>query len=248
MSAATTLTRTVYDSIDSTNEEARRRHAAGQGFDQWIAAHRQEKGRGRQGRDWSSPVGNLSATRLHLFAGTPAEAARLSFTVALAVAETVEALAPGVSVLLKWPNDVLLAGRKVCGILLENFGPSDEGKLAIAIGIGINLAHHPDPEVTNWPPTSVKAETGLVPSFDSAMEALTRNLDRRLAETGEFAVTRREWLARAAHLGQEIEVRLPNETLTGRFADLDAEGTLVLEGANGRRRIAAGDVYFPGGT
>ena len=248
MSAAATLTRTVYDSIDSTNEEARRRHAAGHGLPQWIAAHRQEKGRGRQGRDWSSPVGNLSATRLHLFQGTPPEAARLSFTVALAVAETVETMAPDVPVKLKWPNDVLLAGKKVCGILLESFGPSDDGKLAIAIGIGINLAHHPDPTAANWPPTSIAAETGEVPAFDTALELLARNLDTRLAATTDFASIRRDWLARAANLGKEIQVRLPNETLHGRFADLDAEGALVLEGAGGQRRIAAGDVYFPGGA
>ena len=240
--------RLVFDRIDSTNEEARRRVNAGHRDDLWIAAHHQEKGRGRQGRAWSSPTGNLSATRLTFFAGSPADAARLSFTVALAVADTISALAPGISVTLKWPNDVLLADRKSCGILLENFGEVAPGILAVAIGIGLNLAHHPAPADANWPPTSIAAETGQTPSFDQALDALADKLDQRLAAARPFAETRREWLARAAHLGQEIQVRLPKETLHGRFADLDEQGALVLEGANGPRRIAAGDVFFSGGS
>ena len=238
----------VFDTIDSTNEEARRRVLAGDRQDIWLAARLQEQGRGRQGRVWQSPSGNLFATRLHCLDATPAEAARLSFVTALAVADTISALAPGIPVTLKWPNDVLLAEKKVCGILLDNFGPDGTGTLALGIGIGINLAHHPDPSQSNWPPTSIAAETGVAPSFDDGLSLLSANLDERLFADRPFAETRKEWLSRASHLGQEIQVRLPKETITGRFADLDEEGVLILEGGDGPRRIAAGDVHFPGGT
>ena len=238
---------TVHQSIDSTNEEARRLAAAGQTGPLWIAAHRQTVGRGRQGRNWQSEPGNLAATLLMPFAGGPADAALLSFTASLAVADTFAALAPGVDVALKWPNDVLLNRRKASGILLESVGRTQDGQTLLAIGIGLNLAHHPDVADLRWPPTSVAAETGRTPDFDEALSLLATSLDRRLAQHRDqgFARIRADWLARAVNIGQQIEVRLPNETLTGRFDGLDMTGALVLEGASGRRLIAAGDVFFP---
>lgn len=247
MSQAFRPERILLDVTDSTNEEIRRRADAGETGPFWVAARRQTAGRGRQGRAWQSPDGNLSASRLLLFDGSPAEAALLGFTIALGVADTIEQLAPARRVSLKWPNDVLLEGRKVAGILLENFDRDAARRLKIAIGIGINLSHHPDAAQTNWPPTSIVVETGEPPAFAAAFDILASTLDERLAKPAGFAEVREEWCARAAHLGQTIEVRLPNEILNGRFVDLDAGGALVLEGAGGVRRIAAGDVHFPGG-
>ena len=240
------VARYLHDSIDSTNEEAKRLLAVGQVGPLWIAARRQTAGKGRQGRSWSSQPGNLAATYLAPFAGGPADAALLSFVAALAVADTFDNLAPGQNIALKWPNDVLLNGRKACGILLESFGNKDNS-LYLAIGIGLNLSHHPGPDSTNWPPTSIEDETGTAPEFGLSLNLLALALSDRLQElsTQGFAATRQAWLGRAAHLGQDIQVRLPRETLTGRFAGLDTTGALVLEQPTGTRLIAAGDVFFP---
>lgn len=241
--------RIVLDSVDSTNEEARRRAAAGERGPVWIAARRQTAGRGRERRRWSTEPGNLAATLLMPFSGTPAGAARLGFPAALAVADLVHAFAPGVPVTLKWPNDVLLAERKVSGILLENFGPAPDGSLTLAIGIGVNLAHHPDSRETRWPATSLAAETGTAPDFDDALAPLAAGMAHWLGvlDTRGFAPVRAAWLGRADRLGRPIEARLPRGTLRGRFTEIDADGALVLETADGTRRVAAGDVYWEAG-
>ena len=156
--------------------------------------------------------------------------------------------APGAEIATKWPNDALLNGKKAAGILLENFGPGGGHAANLAIGIGINLAHHPDPAGSRWPPTSLAAETGTAPGFEEALEVLADRLDYWLgARSGgdDFATIRTAWLARVSHLGRRIEVLLPNETVTGIFEDVDAEGALVLRTPNGTRRIAAADIHFP---
>ena len=237
----------LHDTIDSTNEEARRRFEAGCGRPVWIAARRQTSGRGRQGRPWQSQSGNLAATLLFDYPGGPAECARLSFAIALAVAETIDALAPGCDVALKWPNDVLLAGGKVSGILLESFGAQRNGTTPLAIGIGLNLASHPPMVDGAWRPTSVAAVTGSGPDVEAALATLTTATARWIDTTlmHGFAPVRAAWLARAARLGETIHVRLPHSEHTGRFADVDADGALVLEEPSGQRRIAAADVFFP---
>lgn len=236
----------LYDSIDSTNEEGRRRIAAGDLRPMWIAARQQTAGRGRQGRAWSSQPGNLAATYIATCPGELSDAGLLSFAAALAVADTIEVLAPDQQVGLKWPNDVLLNGRKACGILLESFGVH-RGYLRIAIGIGLNLKHHPSASESNWPPTSIEREIGAAPDFDAAFSTLADALAVRLRQTAEqgFSAIRTAWLARAIGVGGSIEVRLPRQTLAGRFAGLDITGALVLEQETGRRLISAGDVFFP---
>ena len=238
--------RLILDETDSTNEEARRRAPAPGPL--WILARKQTAGRGRQGRDWSSPRGNLSATLLIGRDEAPGELAKLSFHASLAVADLLAHFAPGAEIATKWPNDTLLNGAKVAGILLENFGPGGGHKANLAIGIGINLAHHPDPASSRWPPTSLVAETGRAPGIEEALLVLADHLDHWLGYSSggaDFAVVRAAWLARASHLGQRIEARLANQTLTGIFEDVDAEGALVLRTPNGTRRISAADIHFP---
>jgi BirA family biotin operon repressor/biotin-[acetyl-CoA-carboxylase] ligase len=200
------------------------------------------------GRGWSSPRGNLTATLLIGRDETPGELSKLSFHAALAVADLFAHFAPGAEIALKWPNDALLNGRKAAGILLENFGPapgSGGGRAAsLAIGIGINLAHHPDPATSRWPPTSLVAETGRAPGIEEALLVLADRLDHWLG-IADFATVRAAWLVRASHLGQPIEARLGSQTLTGIFEDVDAEGALVLRTPDGTRRIAAADIHFP---
>jgi BirA family biotin operon repressor/biotin-[acetyl-CoA-carboxylase] ligase len=234
--------RLILDQTDSTNEEARRR--IGVPAPLWIAARKQTAGRGRQGRAWSAPRGNLSATLLIGRDEAPADLARLSFHASLAVVDLLAHFAPGAEIATKWPNDALLNGKKTAGILLENFGAGAGHKANLAIGIGINLAHHPDPEQSRWPPTSLLAETGTAPAIEEALLVLADALDHWLG-ISDFAVIRAAWLTRATHLGQRIEARLPDRTLTGIFEDVDAEGALVLRTPEGTQRIAAADIHFP---
>ncbi len=234
--------RLILDQTDSTNAEARRR--APTSAPVWIAARKQTAGRGRLGRDWASPRGNLSATLLIGRDEAPGDLAKLSFHASLAVADLFTHFAPGADIATKWPNDALVNGKKAAGILLENFGSGGGHKANLAIGIGVNLAHHPDPATSRWPPTSLAAETGRAPGIEEALLVLADRLDHWLG-VPDFAPIRAAWLARATHLGQRIEARRPDRTLTGIFEDVDAEGALVLRTPAGQQRIAAADIHFP---
>ena len=125
----------VLDEIDSTNAEARRLAEAGHTGSIWIAARRQNAGRGRRGRAWSDHQGNLAATYLCVTHAPPAEAAQTSFLAALAVADLLDRYVPPACVTIKWPNDVMIEGMKASGILVES-GPAPAGGLWLAVGIG----------------------------------------------------------------------------------------------------------------
>ena len=229
--------------IDSTNEEARRMAAAGETGPVWIVAERQTKGRGRRGRAWVAPPGNLSATLL-LAPGRPAgECAQLSFVAALAAADMIASY--GVDIRVKWPNDVLVDGQKIAGILLESSSHGGADPAWLAIGIGVNLrAYPPD---TEFPATSL-LNLGL--PAPKPQEALTR-LAAAFAKWYEvwrangFEPIRDAWLARAAGLGHRIRARLQNGETIGVFEGIDANGALLLREAQDRLRvIAAGEVFF----
>lgn len=237
--------RLLLDTVDSTNEEARRQAAQGAPGPLWIMARRQTAARGRRGRAWIAPEGNLSATCLLRPEGPPARVALTSFAACLAVAELFETLAPQATVALKWPNDALVNGRKAAGVLLESAGAGARLDW-LAVGVGVNLAHHPDPEPDAWPPTSVARETGAAPPPETALELLAGAFARwsALLDAQGFAPLRAAWLARAARLGQKVTARLPDATVEGVFADLDPTGALVLSQGGAMRRIQAADVYF----
>jgi len=234
----------ILEDTDSTNAEARRRAEAGRLDPVWIVARRQTAGRGRRGRAWASVSGNLHATGLYHLNASPAEAAQLSFAAALAAAETVSAALGPDRVRVKWPNDVLVGGRKIAGLLLES-APVASGGLWLAVGVGINLAWAPDD--AERPATSLVAEGGLL-DVETAAARLSAAFDawRACWASEGFAPIRNAWLARVFGLGEPCEVRLDHETLRGRFADLDADGALRLELRDGGlRSISAGDVFFP---
>lgn len=229
--------------VDSTNEEARRRAQAGEPGPLWIRAARQTQGRGRRGRVWVAPPENLSAT-LQLRPSRPAAAcAQLSFVAALAAGDMLARHVPGVT--LKWPNDVLVNGRKIAGILLESETGADGMAAWLAIGIGINLKAYPDD--TELPATSITASGGMAPSPQDALLDLAGAFAKwydAWRETG-FPAIREGWLARAHGLGSRIRVRLAREELTGVFRDLDEDGALVLGLPGGvTRSVSAGDVFF----
>lgn len=234
--------REFHESLDSTNSEALRRAAAGERGPLWIVAGAQTAGRGRRGRPWSSQSGNFFGT---LLCHPPGDRALRSFVAALGLFDAM-VLVTGRPELfsLKWPNDVLLSGRKLAGILLE---ASNGG--ALAIGLGVNLATAPEAEALEagaLAPISLSGATGLTVTPEELLEQLAPAFaawEDRLVDEG-FAPLRTAWLSRAARLGEPLTARLPHRTLTGRFETIDASGALVLATETGRVTIPAADVTF----
>jgi BirA family biotin operon repressor/biotin-[acetyl-CoA-carboxylase] ligase len=241
------IDRLTLEETGSTMDEARARAAAGAPGPLWIMARRQTGGRGRRGSAWTAPEGNLNATLLIRPEMAARDAARLSFAAALAVADLLAALAPGARVETKWPNDVLLEGGKASGILLESEGRA--GRLDwVSVGIGVNLVAAPQAEPgAAAPPTALARHIADPPAPEAALERLAVAFADWLARyrAEGFEPLRAAWLARAARLGETVEARLPSRTLRGVFADLDADGALVLDTPSGARRIAAAEVFFP---
>jgi BirA family transcriptional regulator, biotin operon repressor / biotin---[acetyl-CoA-carboxylase] ligase len=285
----------AFERIDSTNEEARRLAADGAPEFTLVVAAEQSSGRGRRGRAWQSPAGNLYCSLLLRPSSSAADAAQLGFAASLAAAETVEHFLPearthplepfdrhpresgehspvapakagaqdngtslalgsrlrgnddleqsgshAAEISLKWPNDVLLGGKKLAGILLESRAAGD-GLDYLVIGVGMNLASHPDD--TPYPATSLAA-WGAQVTPEAALPILgARILAWYEAWQNGFAPLRAAWLARAEGLGAAIRVRLPDGEIEGRFDGLDEAGRLLLTTPGGRRAIAAGEVF-----
>lgn len=238
----------AFDRLGSTNEEARRQAQAGAAAGTVIRATRQDAGRGRRGRRWDSPEGNLYCSVILRPACSLAAAAQLSLVTAVAAGEAIEACLGGrAQPQLKWPNDVLINGRKVAGILLES-DPDPAGGLAwLVVGLGVNVARHP--EDTEYPATALAAEGVTDRDAAAVLDIFLPRFDlwyRRWRRDG-LAPVRDAWLKRAIGLSLPVTVRLHDGSFTGTFTGLDEEGALVLELAEGggARRVAAGDVFFP---
>jgi len=234
-----------FDRIGSTSDEAKRLAEAGADEGTLVWALEQEAGRGRRGRAWVSPPGNLYLSLVLRPRTMPGEAAQLGFAAALAVAEACARFLPlDAALLCKWPNDVLLRGAKVAGLLLESHA-GERGVAWLVLGIGVNLASHP--EGTEFPATSLAAAGATV-----TPAAMLPILAERLLAWYEtwrgqgFAPVRAAWLARAYGLGTPIRARLAEAEFGGRFVGLDERGMLLLDGADGRRTIAAAEI-FPAG-
>ncbi len=230
----------VFETIDSTMEEARRRFAAGVAGRVWIVAGEQTAGRGRQGRAWVSPPGNLHLSLLMPTLTPPRDQPKIGFAAGAALAGAARALLPPeAEVCLKWPNDLLVDRAKAAGLLLEGLG----GGTAIAIGIGVNIVAHPPN--TPYPATHLAAHTPGI-GRDAVFERLASALVDELAAFSDgrgFALTRQRWLGFAAHRGRRIVVRQEDSTIEGVFRDIDAEGRLILATGQGEALIAAGDVF-----
>lgn len=237
--------REIHAELDSTNAEALRRLARGDPGPVWIMARHQSAGRGRRGRAWAMPAGNFAATLCFRPEGTQALALR-SFVAALALHETLVAVTGRPALFaLKWPNDVLLQGGKLAGILLETGG----APLGLAMGFGVNLAAAPDPEALEagaLAPASLRGATGITVAPEDFLDLLAPSVARweaRLASRG-FAPLRAAWLARAARLGETVVARLPDRAVEGRFETIDATGALVLATGTGRVALPAAEVHF----
>lgn len=236
-------TRHVFDSLDSTLSEAARM-APDLSGPAWIMAVEQTAARGRRGRAWSTPRGNFAGTLIMRRMGSPADAALRSFIASLALREAFVAVTGlETAFALKWPNDVLLNGGKVAGILLETVGEN------LVIGIGVNLAHAPTAaqvEQGAVTPVSLRGETGLsvMPeAFLDALAAAYARFERQFTTYG-FAPIRSAWLSHAARIGEVVTARTMRDETIGVFEDVDTSGNLILNTAKGRVAITAADVYF----
>lgn len=215
--------------------------AAGADEGAWLRAELQVAGRGRQGRAWASPTGNFHGSTLVRLRPTDPPGATLALVAAVALDEVIATFLAGATVrsTIKWPNDLLIGGGKVAGILLERAGE------AVVIGIGVNLAYHPD--LADRPTTSLAAH-GVVVTAEVFADVLAEAVARWLARwRGEgLGPVRRRWLDRAHPLGTALTVRLPDgAALEGLFDGLDTEGALTLRLAGGERRVIhAGDVFL----
>ena len=230
-----------YDEIDSTSEEAKRRARAGETSPGCIAARQQLAGRGRLGRSWVSPAGNLFVTVLFPEPGGLVIASRIPFAAALAVRDACASAVPGIRAKLKWPNDVRVDGAKICGILTET--GETNGVTWIALGIGINVQDAP--QVSEQSSTSLRRE-GAPPALmpEHVLEDLRLNLDQRVAQARiDFEGLLEDWLRFAEGLGQSVEAGPKDKRVSGIFEGLAPDGGLNLRLPDGSRQtIRAGDV------
>lgn len=253
----------AFDTIGSTNAEALERAKAGAEGPLWFVSKRQESGRGRRGRAWATPEGNLAATLLVTGRRSLTAVATLGFVAGLSLSDALTAVLPEGSVSigldgadgtgqgggparieLKWPNDVLAGGAKLAGILLESTLLAD-GRFAAAIGIGVNVVNHP----TDLPyaATSLAALRSSVDAerlFLALSDCWLENVG--LWDEGRgLAAIRKRWLAQAAGLGGDVAVRIDGTVVRGRFETIDEDCRFVIRTDDGTlTRISAGDVHF----
>jgi BirA family biotin operon repressor/biotin-[acetyl-CoA-carboxylase] ligase len=234
-----------HETIGSTNDTAILEYLAGSVAPFWITSDRQTAGKGRQGRHWQSPAGTLSATLLLSDVAPTSNLPQLAFVTSLAMAEAIEAETVLQLVALKWPNDILIDGAKVCGILLETrqSGPDQ----CVAIGTGVNCQN--EPHDVPYAVTSLR-EHGFTVAPLSLFHRYQQTIEKWLLiwdQGNGFAPVRHAWLERAHGLGHQITVTQPGVGLVeGRFDGLDAEGRLCLTTNKTSETlvISAGDVLF----
>jgi BirA family transcriptional regulator, biotin operon repressor / biotin---[acetyl-CoA-carboxylase] ligase len=235
-----------YDTLGSTNAEALARARAGERGPLWITAKSQGAGRGRRGNQWTSPPGNFYGSLLLRDPSPPALAPQLSFVAALALHDALCACASRLGPLfkVKWPNDLLLGPDKLAGILIE--GESDPDFAAV-VGFGANCVSHP---LDTYYPATDLLLGGAVVTPEALFAALSAAILVRIKQWkrgDDFMAIRADWMARAAGLGQDIRVRLPERELSGRFEGLDELGRLMLTGPAGVTLVTAGEVFALGG-
>jgi BirA family biotin operon repressor/biotin-[acetyl-CoA-carboxylase] ligase len=249
-----------YETIGSTNSEAAAAAAAGDPGGIWFAALEQTAGRGRRGRQWVNPRGNLAATLLIVPDVEPSVSATLGFVAGVALRSALALVMPDTflkigldgadslngtaRVALKWPNDVLADGAKLAGILLEASKLPD-GRHAIAVGIGINIVSAP----TGLPyPATCLADLGVDRSADQLFLALAETWVDAFVMWNDGAgvpAVLEQWREAAAGIGSPVAVSQNGDVLRGIFETIDGAGRLIVRAEDDRRiAITAGDVHF----
>jgi BirA family biotin operon repressor/biotin-[acetyl-CoA-carboxylase] ligase len=248
----------AFPEIGSTNAEALRRARRGDAGRLWLVTARQTAGRGRRGRPWETADGNLAASLLLVVEHDPAVAATLGFVAGLALDEALRAVVPSLGIRvaldglegprnrlrLKWPNDVLLDGAKLGGILLEAEALGDR-RLAVAVGIGVNVVSAPAD--LPYPATALQ-RIGVAADAAGVFSALSdawASAAQVWNDGRGFPAIRKLWLDRAAGIGEEVTVRVGDSVVSGAFETIDETGRLVIRARDGSMKtITAGEIHF----
>lgn len=240
----------IYDSVASTMDMVREKahESAGEGL--CVQAFKQEEGRGRQGRSWISEKGNLYISLLLRPQKKLADYGQMAFVSALAVKDAlILAEVKPQYIQIKWPNDILLEGRKISGLLLEA-GKDQQGADFLILGLGLNIFHAPEERckmadyAIGFRNTETQHQEYMIKHFrDVVLDRLNYRYSQWHKEG--FSPLRSEWLSYAARLGESISVKLPQEVCEGIFESLDEQGALLLQEKSGiTRKIHSGDVFF----
>lgn len=236
---------TAYAEVVSTNSTCLELARSGDDGNHWVSAEKQTSGKGSRGRSWDSLTGNLFASLLLKNPSEEKLLATLTFVASLAIRDLIVNLAPNrqVDVRLKWPNDVLLKGKKLSGILLENH--QVKGDNMVIVGIGINVQSSPKEAL--FPAISLK-EFGIKSVAPDLFFQLAQYMQNRLDQWDcglGFENTKEDWLKHAAKLGEQVQVKQSNETLNGIFEGLSEDGRMLLKTANGQlKKISTADIFF----
>ncbi len=233
------------DVVDSTNAECMRRAIAGDLGNLWVTAATQQAGKARRGRLWVSEAGNLYASLLLNYPTSEQDVSTLPFVASLAVANAIRSCAHDdlADLAIKWPNDVLLGGRKISGILLEATMLAN-GNKAVVIGCGINCGHSPD---TALYPTTSLVDQGINTGPEELFHHLNDAMHQALSQWDQgrgFGAIRSAWVNRATGIGSSIIARFDDHQEEGTFLDIDERGHLLLETADGIKTISAADIFF----
>jgi BirA family biotin operon repressor/biotin-[acetyl-CoA-carboxylase] ligase len=231
------------EAVDSTNEEARRRALGGDPGRLWIVADEQLAGRGRRGRSWVSPKGNLHASALLIDPCAQARSAQLGFVAGVALARAAEDVDAAVA-RLKWPNDLIIRGAKCAGLLVEGATLPDR-QLACIVGIGVNCAHAP--EGVGYPTALLRRSDGTPVAAADLFERLAARFEETLslwARGDGFAAVREAWLARAAGVGTTVRIDRGAGRREGAFEGLDADGRLLFREGDRIEAIEAADLWI----
>lgn len=230
----------TFDSVDSTNEEAKALAQSGAEAGTVVWARQQVAGRGRHGRTWSSPPGNLYLSVIQRPDCSPGDAPQLGFVTGVALAEALGTLCD-IPVALKWPNDLMANGRKASGILLESAADADGRLNWLIIGAGVNVASSPAelPDVTSL------HEEGVKITVEALLSAFLERLFWYIGQWREsgFQPIRERWMSYALPVGTQMRVKMPDGDVLGRFSGIDARGSLLIGSDGEARRIDMGDVF-----
>jgi len=235
-----------FQEIDSTNSHARRLAETGAPEGEVVIAERQFEGRGRLGRSWESPpYCNLYFSLLLRPALAPVHAPQMTLMAAVALADTVAAFVVEPPV-IKWPNDILLQGKKVAGILTESSCDAKHIEFVIlGIGVNLNFPRERMPETIRDRATSLMEVGGKTFSRENFLRRLIQDLDRcyGILEDFGFDAIAPRWEAYFALRGRRVRVEMIDEVISGTATGIDGDGALLLEAEDGvLRRVLAGDV------
>jgi len=242
-----------FDSVESTNDEAKKLAKTGTSEGTVVVARQQTAGRGRRGRDWESKPGNLFMSVILRPECDAENAPEIGFVASLSICEALELLAPKEALVqCKWPNDVLIDGRKVSGLLPETMIDQSGGLEWLVLGIGVNCVSHPEP--VRWPATNLSDVAHKVIEAQTVLDAILERLRFQMSKWAElgFKHTRTAWLKRAYGLGKSLTIQQDTtETgspIHGVFADLSEDGSLLLDVPGGKRQVLRYGEVFSGGA